>query len=407
MDDQEAENTQPSPALPKPSTTWRWVGRAAVVLTILFVIAVGALFYGLMHSKDIGPVYEGDLPFDKAQSIEEYQAQIEPIAPELLNALEGVGFADASIASHSTLGVCGDRDVKGFEIRGPWVSGSAVNLTEAAAALDPILTTAGFDDRTERIKASDDGVVQWYDRPNGGSFAVDVAPGLGSTFRYESGCRPAGAPTTSSGRAIPVWEMQLTKPELRESEDSRVGYRKAVNTPEEFTMDIPEGWVDATADYPEGDHALVLERASTRGSQEPEVGLTITNEAPSELFGTADEEPFAIDLRKDGLRRFNEAMAREDVQAGILWLDDQFYGAYSPAYELRIIDDGGTAHRTRDYWFVREDGLWNVHMASTPGTETFPEELSGSLRTIYWPPNEDWSDGSITDPNVLDDMLGG
>ncbi|TWS21766.1 DUF4853 domain-containing protein, partial [Tsukamurella conjunctivitidis] len=203
--------------------------------------------------------------------------------------------------------------------------------------MDKTLATAGFDERSEVPDAPTDGSIIWKDPLNGGSFTLNFSPGVRSSLSYSSGCRPTDGSTTSwSDRVMPPWEMQLSTPGFEESSHqptSRIGFWNAVNTPQTPLIDVPAGWVSVAAEGLDTSQVLALKSSGAGMDSSPtEPTLTITNHSPAEVFGAGDAEPFAVDLSKEGMQRFDTAMAADGADSGFTWLDESFSNTYVPAY---------------------------------------------------------------------------
>lgn len=54
------------------------------------------------------PFWDGDLPFEQRQSIEDYQSQVEPLVGEVITRLDALGAGEVTVAGSSKLIGCGE-----------------------------------------------------------------------------------------------------------------------------------------------------------------------------------------------------------------------------------------------------------------------------------------------------------
>lgn len=179
----------------------------------VIVIACVAIFAYMVHDlqtqghePNLG---NGDLPFDERQTIEAYQADIDPIAVEALAALEDAGFGDPERLSESSVeGACGPDDV-GFTVYGASVAGEPLHADAAQKALASVMKKTGFTEN--RPQRDDYGVsFRWTDDPNGGSVELLIMDGSHSVFSYDSSCRPTDGSTRTWRDYRPsAWELEI------------------------------------------------------------------------------------------------------------------------------------------------------------------------------------------------------
>ena len=79
-----------------------------------------------------------------------------------------------------------------FEVTGPSICVPVIDIEEAAAALGPGLSAAGFDTMESQIEADDTSHLCWSNSSDGGFFSLAIPPKGRTTVEYVSGCCPTG-----------------------------------------------------------------------------------------------------------------------------------------------------------------------------------------------------------------------
>jgi hypothetical protein len=197
---------------------WYVVIVTVVVAVVLAMFSVGSLMYALKHSKDMPSVYQGSVPFDQAQTIEEFQQKVEPSVPEMIGALQSVGFGEGMVVLHSGMEGCSEYPhdsqgrIDGFMIDDFTFRGELVDFDIAVKQLDTVLIPLGYDDKDQRTGESAK-IMRWYDRTNGGHFLLERDQEEGySELEYQTDCRPSNGSTTSyKDRVMPEWERGLSE----------------------------------------------------------------------------------------------------------------------------------------------------------------------------------------------------
>jgi len=157
------------------------------------------------------PFWDGQLPFDEREGIEDYQGQVEPLVQDILTRLEPIGLGHPSLTSASELQECGTPQEDAYEVDGSHVKGGPVDADAAVQAIDAVLAQTGFTEKTDHRDAKIIS-ISWYDTGNGGYFDLTIAPESHTALTYGSGCRPTDGSTTDRlrDRTTPPWESALT-----------------------------------------------------------------------------------------------------------------------------------------------------------------------------------------------------
>lgn len=160
--------------------------------------------------------WDGKLPLDQRQTIEDYEVREEPLNDSLRQALSEAGAGPLTPLGESSLSRCGGggedggEGGSGFEVEGSAVRGAALDVDTVRRVGDEVLGGSGFTVSTEH---GDDGStsLKWFDTDNGGYIAVTVVPGSHTGTYYMSGCRPSDGSTTGTDRTPPAWEETDTE----------------------------------------------------------------------------------------------------------------------------------------------------------------------------------------------------
>ena len=157
------------------------------------------------------PFWDGQLPFNERQNIEEYQRSTEPAIGQFISALSEQGMAP-SLQSTSELSKCGSSGIDGYTIMGPILVGTYVDRAVVVQEATHILEPAGFTELVEN--QSDIGTITlwWFNTEDGGYITVGINEKNNSaTIDYQSGCRPSDGSTTgiATDRIMPAWEKEL------------------------------------------------------------------------------------------------------------------------------------------------------------------------------------------------------
>lgn len=96
------------------------------------------------------PFWEGTLPLEERQTIEEYQQEIEPLIGEVITALKSIGFDEPTRSSESYLAVwipnplLTESTIAECDLAGALVLGAELDVDRAVAIIDEILVPAGL-----------------------------------------------------------------------------------------------------------------------------------------------------------------------------------------------------------------------------------------------------------------------
>ena len=157
------------------------------------------------------PFWDGQLPFNERQNIEEYQRSTEPAIGQFISALSDQGMAPLP-DSTSELTKCGSAGIDGYTVTGPVLFGTYVDRDVVVQKATDILKPAGFTELVEN--QSDIGTINlwWFNTEDGGYVNVGInEKNNRATLDYRSGCRPSDGSTTgiATDRIMPAWEKQL------------------------------------------------------------------------------------------------------------------------------------------------------------------------------------------------------
>ncbi|WP_022868995.1 DUF4853 domain-containing protein [Schaalia vaccimaxillae] len=167
--------------------------------------------------------WEGTLPIEERQTIEDYQTHIENAVYTIAQQLT-TNTNDLSLRRPSELTYC---DETTFELYTASISIPPITAEKAVEVGDRVLTPLGFTHRSDHGDA-----FFWHDEKNGGDISIYLNGSDGAAISGVTGCRPTnGATTTPKDRTPPTWETTLPP-------DPHMDYAQSyTNTPQSPTKD--------------------------------------------------------------------------------------------------------------------------------------------------------------------------
>lgn len=181
------------------------------------------------------------------------------------------------------------------------------------------------------------------------------------------GCAPSSAPSGGQpGEPTPSVSAQEATSE----------------TADDFTIDVPSGWVRVGT--PSGPFSLALARDDHDTGAG--YGLTVRRSSPEELrrtrWGPAPG-PVVIDVHEFRDAAARDARETEGVSEVTVLTDREIGDAVASGMSVVGID--GDVLATWQEWFVwRHDGLWEIVVSPGGQAGEVPVELSDALDTVRW-----------------------
>ena len=175
---------------------------ALTTLTLVAVVVVSACSIG-GNTVNKKLWWDGSLPFEQRQSIEEFEEHIENTLGEFAYTYSA-NTGPISVYVPSNLEAC---DEEGFELFTAAIAfAPPFDHNDMINAVAHTFTPLGYE-----LLTQDEDHIRWMDKANGGYITLLFLDDGNAGLRVASGCRPTdGTTKVGQTRNIPDWEHNLT-----------------------------------------------------------------------------------------------------------------------------------------------------------------------------------------------------
>ncbi len=173
----------------------------ASILTLVVVVVSACSVGGDTVNKKLW--WDGSLPFEQRQSIENFEEHIERTLGEFAYAYSA-NTGPVSVYDPSELEACGEE---GFELYSAAIAfAPPFDHDDMINAVAHTFTPLGYE-----LLTQDERDILWMDKANGGYVNLLFLDDGGAGLVAFSGCRPTdGTTKVGQTRNIPTWEHDLT-----------------------------------------------------------------------------------------------------------------------------------------------------------------------------------------------------
>ena len=173
----------------------------ASTLTLIVVVVSACSIGGNTVNKKLW--WDGSLPFEQRQSIEEFEDHIENTLGEFAYTYSA-NTGPISVYVPSNLEACGEE---GFELFTAAIAfAPPFDHNDMINAVAHTFTPLGYE-----LLTQDEDHIRWMDKANGGYITLLFLDDGNAGLRVASGCRPTdGTTKVGQTRNIPDWEYNLT-----------------------------------------------------------------------------------------------------------------------------------------------------------------------------------------------------